>query len=133
MGINVETNIEKFITPEQRAAIQYMEDNKPPSWIFEKIAKEVKQAVPDGTDKPSWKHGSYRVLGNIDGYSEYQFENGLVPKDIDLAKISYVVFWRQAVANKKTKKVKAFAREELNKIFGRENKEQWTEDHFSSF
>jgi hypothetical protein len=86
-----------------------MEDNKPPHWIFGKIAKEIHQEVPDGTDKPAWGHGSYKVIGNIDGYCEWQFEQGIVPSDIDLTNIRYVIFWRQAVPNKKTKEVKAFA------------------------
>ena len=98
-------------TPEQREAIKRMEDNMPPKWIFEKVAKEIPQQVPDGTDKTGWKFGSARVIGRIGGFSpdefvqghNFDYVNDKRPSlsDADLSDIKYCAFWRQSAHTKR--------------------------------
>jgi hypothetical protein len=104
-------------TLEQREAVKRMEDNEPPHWIFEKIKKDIPQEVPDATDKPGWKYGSFRILGVIDGKSPYmdmnvaKMDTDLDLEGRDLSKIGHVVFWRQIAQNKNNpeKPLKLFA------------------------
>jgi hypothetical protein len=99
--------IETLATPEQRAAIKFMEDHMPPLEIFKEVADSIPQTVPDA-GKKFWSHGSCRVVGMIGGCAPWNIECGLAPQDIDLTDIKYVGFYRQAVANKRTGELKAF-------------------------
>jgi len=91
-------------TPQQLAALKRMEENIPPLWIFETIAKEIPQQVPDASKHAHWMHGDIRVFGMIDG----QFPLPNYKLDLDLSKIGWMGFWRQAVRNRYTQKVSAF-------------------------
>lgn len=96
-------------TSAQREAMQKARDNMPPAEIFTKVASEIPQQVPDGTDKKGYQHGAVRMMAAIDGYDPSFFEMGLVHPDVDLSDIGYVVLYRQAVRNKYTNKIKFFA------------------------
>ena len=96
-------------TSEQIAAIKYAEGNDFPIDILAEIPKSILQTVPNGSDKPAWCYGAYRKTCTIGGYAISSFEQGIVPKDVNLSDIRYFGFYRQAVKNKYTGETKGFA------------------------
>ncbi len=84
--------------------------------IFAKVASEIHQTVPDGTDKKGWKFGSFRILSKsgeyyINEYGDVSEMNRVTPEldGVDLSKVGYIAIWRQAARNKRTQEVKGFA------------------------
>jgi len=116
MGMKTDVDLYGNATLEQREAIKRMEENEPPSWIFEKIKKDIPQEVPDGTDKPGWTYGSFRICEVIDGKTPYKWDAPEYDKELDLegrdlSKIGHVIFWKQTAKNKNNpeKPLKRFA------------------------
>jgi hypothetical protein len=108
-------------TPEQRLAIQRMQDNMPSPEIFKKVAGEFPPRVPiftsnQGAIKKSFQHGNFRILGAIGGLPPSAYEDGYIyldevrkdTKQTDLSDISYTGMYRQAVRNKYTNKPALF-------------------------
>jgi hypothetical protein len=99
----------ELMTPEQRDAVERARKNAPPIEIFVEIAKSIHQTIPNVDDRPGWRHGATRMITRIGGVNAYEIEDGLAPSDLNLSKIDYIVFYRQAVKNKHTGEVKYFA------------------------
>ena len=80
-----------------------IEEHKPPAELFEDVAGAFSHGLPEDSIPKSWKHGSFRVLGMIDGYDVSSLEwtewTG-VPEGINLSNVQYCAFYRQAVRNK---------------------------------
>ena len=75
--------------------------------VLKEVACANPPAVPD-SGKKDWEYGSAHVSGRVGGWDSWSLENGMWPGGIDLNDISYVGFYRQAVANKFTNKVEFF-------------------------
>ena len=99
--------INKEDTPYGRA-LKQMEGHFPPVEIFAEVAASIPQVVPDVEVRSSWKHGSMRCIGRIGGYNSWAIESNMAPSDLDLSRIDYIAFYRQAVSNKHTGEVKFF-------------------------
>ncbi len=89
-------------------AIKMMNEHAPLAEMFREVAASIPQQVPDAVNVPGWNYGSCRVVGRIGGFDHYSIENGIAPSDLDLSKIDYVGFYRQAVMNKNTGEIKYF-------------------------
>jgi hypothetical protein len=107
-SITVPTHNYDCATPEQLAAVKLAEDDQFPIELLANVAKSIPQVVPNGSDKGGWGYGACRRTIMIGGHSWSEFENGTVPKDVDLTDIRHVPFYRQAVKNKYTGEVKGF-------------------------
>src|ERR1700677_2133989 len=95
-------------TPEQLEALKRAEKDDFPIELLVDVAKSIPQVVPNGSDKGGWGYGACRRTIMIGGHDWSQFENGTVPKDVDLTDIRHVPLYRQAVKNKHTGEVKGF-------------------------
>jgi hypothetical protein len=70
--------------------------------ILSAVAASIPSTVPE-VEKDGWKHGAMHVSGRINGWDSWSIENGMAPSNaLDLADITYVGFYRQAVINKYT-------------------------------
>ena len=99
----------ELMTPEEQQAVESAKKNAPPIEIFVEVAKSIAQTIPDVDDMPGWEHGATRMITRIGGVDAYTIEDGMAPDDIDLSKIEYTAFYRQAVRNKHTGEIKHFA------------------------
>jgi hypothetical protein len=85
-------------TPEQRLAIKRMYDNLPQKSFLWRIAKSVKQAVPNAERlKSSLWHGGHRIRMTIDRYDLFDFGEGRVPEEAKLSDIKYNIAWKFGV------------------------------------
>jgi hypothetical protein len=89
-------------------AITRMNENAPQAEMFREVAASIPQSVPDVLEVKGWYYGSCRVIGRIGGFDHWSIENGMTSSDIDLSKIDYIAFYRQAVKNKHTGKLGFF-------------------------
>ena len=99
--------LEQKPNPQLIAAIERMNAHAPDAEFLREIALSIPPVVPE-VEKSGWNHGSCRVSGRIGGHSHWDIEQNFAPLDIDLSKIDYVAFYRQAVANKYTGDLKGF-------------------------
>lgn len=75
--------------------------------LLKEVASANPSAVPN-TGKNGWEYGSCHISGRIGGWDSWSLENGMAPNDLDLSDITYVGFYRQAVANKYTGTIEPF-------------------------